>query len=153
MRNPLQGIACALAVLMLTGCGSVMTVERPQDPPPDAKAIILRYLRGEQLPQTQLAGDPGPGSLFGDMHKLGVVELSSPSLVQHPALGWTWLTCLRTHPADKPASDYALFVGNDRIRDARLSVAVDGCGTRSYEVLGQIKPPTKNKNKTDKNKK
>ena len=58
-------------------------------------------------------------------------------------MGWTWLAWMRTHPIGKPANDYALFIGDDRIKDARLSVATDGCATRSYEVLGEFSAPPK----------
>jgi len=123
-----------------------MTAEQPTGPAPDTKAIVLRYLRGEQRPRNTQDTDPGPGKLFGDVQKLGAVELSPPVPAQHPVLGWTSLACLRTHPPGKPASDYALFIGADSIRDARLSVGTDGCVTRSYEALGQFSAPVKKKN-------
>ena len=133
--------------LMLTGCGTVMPAEQPTGPAPDTKAIVLRYVRGEPNPKKTNDGDPGPGKLFGDVQKFGVVELSPPSPVRHDVLGWTSLVCLRTHPPGKPASDYALFIGADSIRDARLSIATDGCTARSYEVLGKFKAPAKKKDK------
>jgi len=137
-RNPALRLAGIVACLVLASCGTVMTTDQPQSPAPDAKAIVLRYLKKEQIPARPEVIDPGPGSLFGDVEKLGEVELSPPSPVQHPTLGWTWLSCLRVHPAAGPASDYALFIGDGRIRDARLSVATDGCATRSYEALGRF---------------
>jgi hypothetical protein len=122
-----------------------MTAEQPRGPAPDTKTVVLRYLRGEQRlrDMKDIDSDPGPGRLFGDVQKLGVVELSPPTLIQHPVLGWTWLACLRIHPPGKLASDYALFLGAESIRDARLSVVADGCATRSYELLGEFSAPAK----------
>jgi hypothetical protein len=145
MRNALLRTLCTVSCLMLTACGTVVTAEQPQGPPPDTKAIVQRYLRAEPAPKVPKDAGPGPGSLFSDVQKLGVVELSPPSLVQHPILGWTWLVCLRTHPVGQPTSDYSLFVGADSIRDARLSVATDGCAARTYDVLGQFTAPVKTK--------
>lgn len=136
-------IACAMSSLAVAGCGTVMTAQPPQGPAPDTKAVVLRYLRGTSDKPGPDSDDPGPGQLFKDPQKMGVVELSPASPVQHDALGWTSLVCMRTHPIGKPANDYALFIGNDRIRDARLSVATDGCATRSYDVLGQFSAPAK----------
>lgn len=136
-------IACAMSSLAIAGCGTVMTAQPPQGPAPDSKAVVLRYLRGMAELPTPDSGDPGPGQLFKDPQKMGVVELSPASSVQHDVLGWVWLACMRTHPIGKPANDYALFIANDRIRDARLSVATDGCATRSYDVLGQFSAPAK----------
>ena len=137
-------IACAMSSLAIAGCGTVMTTQPPQGPAPDSRAVVLRYLRGTPDKPGPDSGDPGPGQLFKDPPKLGAIELSPASLVQHDAMGWTWLACMRTHPIGKPANDYALFIGGDRIRDARLSVATDGCATRSYEILGQFSAPPKN---------
>ena len=120
-----------------------MMTDQPQNAPPDTKAIVLRYLRKDPGPAKPGNTDPGLGTLFADVQKLGTVELSPPTLVQHQTLGWTWLACLRTHPADGPVADYALFIGDERIRDARLSVATDGCATRSYETLGRYTEPAK----------
>jgi hypothetical protein len=139
-------IACAVSSLTVAGCGTVMTASPPQGPAPDTKAVVLRYLRGTPDKPGPDSTDPGPGSLFRDPQELGMIELSPPSLVQADVPGWTWLACMRTHPIGKPANDYALFIGGDRIRDARLSVATDGCATRSYEVLGQFSAPPKNPN-------
>jgi hypothetical protein len=137
-------IACAVSSLTVAGCGTVMTASPPQGPAPDTRAVVLRYLRGTPDKPGPDSGDPGPGQLFKDPPKLGAIELSPASLVQHDAMGWTWLACMRTHPIGKSANDYALFIGDDRIRDARLSVVTDGCATRSYEVLGQFSAPPKN---------
>lgn len=136
-------IACAMSSLAVAGCGTVMTAQPLQGRAPDTKAVVLRYLRGEGNPPAADSADPGPGQLFKDPSKLGVIELSPASLVQHDVLGWTWLACVRTHPIGKPANDYALFIGDDRIRDARLSVVTDGCATRPYEVLGEFSAPSK----------
>lgn len=123
-----------------------MTTDQPQSAAPDAKAIVLRYLKKDPALAKPGPSDPGPGSLFASVDKLGMIELSAPSPVQHPTLGWTWLACPRTHPAHGSASDYALFIGTDSIRDARLSVATDACATRTYEPLGRFNEPVK---KTD----
>jgi hypothetical protein len=136
-------IACAISSLTVAGCGTVMTAQPLQGPAPDTKAVVLRYLHGTAIPPAADSADPGPGQLFKDPAKLGAIELSTASAVQHDVLGWTWLACMRTHPSGKPAGDYALFIGDDRIRDARLGVVTDGCATRSYEVLGQFSAPAK----------
>jgi hypothetical protein len=136
-------IACVMSSVAIAGCGTVMTAQPPQGAAQDTKAVVLRYLRGTaDVPGTNSI-DPGPGQLFKDPKKMGVVELSPASLVQHDALGWTSLACMRIHPIGKAAHDYALFIGGDKIRDARLSVATDGCSTRSYEVLGEFSAPAK----------
>jgi len=137
-------IACAMSSLAIAGCGTVMTTQPPQGPAPDSRAVVLRYLRGTPDKPGPDSTDPGPGSLFRDPQELGMIDLSPPSLVQADVPGWTWLTCMRTHPVGKPAHDYALFIGDDRIRDARLSVVTDGCATRSYKILGQFSAPPKN---------
>ena len=145
-QNLPRWLAGVLGCFVLASCGTVMMKDQPQSPPPDTKVIVLRYLRKEPSPAKPGNADPGPGNLFANVQKLGAIELSPPSLVQHPTLGWTWLACLRTHPADGPAGDYALFIGDDRIRDARLSVATDGCATQSYEALGRFTEPAKKTN-------
>ena len=132
-----------MSSLAVAGCGTVMTAQPPQGAAPDTKAVVLRYLRGvSSLPAPESA-DPGPGQLFKDPQKLGTIELSPPSAVQNDVLGWTWMACMRTHPIAKAAHDYALFIDGDKVRDARLSVATDGCSTRSYEVLGEFSAPSK----------
>ena len=136
MTRPQRLAVCALAAVILTGCGTIAAWPQAQGRAPDTRAIVLRYLRGDKVPSPDVTVGPGPGSLFTNPQKLGSVELSQPDLVQHPTLGWTWLACLRTHPIERGTSDYALFMGPDRIRDARLSVATDRCAARAYQVLG-----------------
>ena len=146
MRISRRRTAIIVGFLLLTSCGTVMTTDQPQGAPPDAKAIVLRYLKKDPGLAKPGTSSPGPGSLFASVDKLGMIELSAPSPVQHPTFGWTWLACLRTHPADDAASDYALFIGTDSIRDARLSVATDACATQTYEPLGRFNERVK---KTD----
>jgi hypothetical protein len=138
-RYQVVGIVGIVGCLAVTGCGSVVTAERPQGPAPDTKAIVLRYLRGDAGGANEpIIPDLGVGQLFNEPQSLGAVELSPPSLVQHNVLGWTWLTCLRAHPIATPARDYALFIRNNRIEDARLSVATDRCASQTYEELGRF---------------
>jgi hypothetical protein len=134
MKHPRQRLICALVTLAVTGWAAGATAQH--GPAPDARAIVLRYLRSEPIPPAPPDVGSGPGALFNDPQKLGVVELSLPTPVEHPTLGWTWLACLRTHPVGKPVRDYALFIGMNRIRDARLSVQSDRCAARTYKVLG-----------------
>ena len=146
MRNPRQWLVGAICSLFMTGCivgpEAQQGPEVQQGPAPDARSIVLRYLRSEQIPPTTVT-TTGPGVLFTDPRKLGLIELSTPNSVQHPTLGWTWLVCLRTHPIGRPTNDYALFIGLDRIRDARLSIGTDRCATRPYQVLGVFEVPVK----------
>jgi len=128
----------------LAGCTATMAAAQAGRPaPPDTKAIVLRYLHSQPVPPAGADLGKGPGNLFADPKKLGLVELSPPSLVQHPMLGWTWVACLRTHPDGQSAHDYALFISGKRIQDARLSVATDHCAARKYEVLGVFGVPLK----------
>src|SRR3569833_516311 len=120
---PRQQSAFILGTLVLACCADVMALaQNSRATLPDTKAIVLRYLRSEPIPAAIEDTGSGPGDLFNDPKKLGIVELSRPTWVQHPTLGWTWLACLRTHPLDRPVGDYALFIGTQKIRDARLSV-------------------------------
>ena len=147
------------SLLLLTACGNMVVAEAPQATPPNQKDVVLRYLKGNppvpdrssaapvggvgSLVRDGFASDMfssgvGLGSLFRDPQKLGSIELSAPFLVQHNVLGWMWLTCMRTHPANAPARTYSLFMRNDTIEDARLSVVVDRCDGRSYAPIEPV---------------
>jgi hypothetical protein len=146
MRNMGRWLIGAAGGFILSSCGSVMMADQPQGPPPDSKSVVLRYLRTKLPPVEPGSAGSGPGKLFADVQKLGAVELSPPTSIRHPTVGWTWLTCFRTHPADGSTNDFALFIDANSIRDARLSVATDGCAARTYEALGRFDEPAK---KTD----
>lgn len=137
MRHILQRVLGAFAGFTLTCAMTIVAAAQTAAPPrPDAKAIVLRYLRTKPPVASPEDLGTGPGGLFGAPEKLGLLEISQPSPVQHPTLGRTWLACLRTHPADKPARDYALFMTASRIQDARLSIVSDRCAARTYQILG-----------------
>ena len=147
LRQRALGVFAGFA---LAGCTAAVAAAQAGPPaPPDAKAIVLRYLNSRPAPPAGTGLGSGPGNLFAGPKKLGPVELSPPSPVQHPVLGWTWVACLRTHPDGKPARDYALFISGNRIQDARLSVATDRCAARKYEALGVFGTAAKEKKREE----
>jgi len=145
----LHKIRCALLVCVgLTSCASISTADdlAPLGPAPNYKAIVSHYLRAgphaPKAPENVSAGvgtldvSVGVGTFFHAPQNFGLIEMSQVSLVRHNTLGWTWLTCLRSHPAGKPPSDYTIFIKDDDIVDVRRSVVTDKCATQSYETLG-----------------
>jgi hypothetical protein len=141
----LHKIRCALLVCVgLTSCASISTADdsAPQGPAPNYKAIVSRYLRADpRAPKAPEVVSAGVGTFFRAPQNFGLIELSQVSLVRHNTLGWTWLTCLRSHPAGKPPSDYTIFIKDDAIVDVRRSIETDNCATQSYETLGTFAAP------------
>lgn len=145
---PIKLALLFLLSMGITGCGTVAMPERMQDfgQPPDHVRIILRDLegRGSVAANDSMEKNPaGPAnaSVFANRTSLGRVEISDVAPVLHNTLGPAWLSCIRSFPAGKPATDYAIFIKDNKIADVRTALPPDDCGPRQYRPLVVIPPP------------
>ena len=76
-----------------------------------------------------------------NVERLGSVEISGVSQVRHPTKGLVWLTCIRSYPEGRLSTDYAIFIRDNKIVDARNSIVPDACAKQQYLPLIVIPPP------------
>jgi hypothetical protein len=75
------------------------------------------------------------------------LEVSGLRPVNH-LKGPAWLTCLRVDPGGNP-QQYAIFIQNDTVIEARVAVVIDQCHKEAYSPLQPPEPekpapPTRN---------
>lgn len=149
MKSHAVMILLALAI-ETSGCGGV-AAQRSGGPQtaPDYRNIILRDLRAG-LGQTVSRSKPNDDgaapaeqsrSVFLNARRLGRVEISEVSQTLHNTLGVVWFACIRSFPAAGRSTDYAVFLDDTRIVDARTSVVTDNCSKQPYFPLIDIPPP------------
>lgn len=144
----LKIIRIAFFLVSAAGCSSIAAPDSASNSGlvPDYRRIVLRDLqagRGQSAPKEasdDKAATPGKPnrSVFLNVERLGRVEISEVSQVLHSTRGWVWLTCIRSYPDGRPSTDYAIFISNNKIVDARTSVITDNCSTQKYELLTVI---------------
>ena len=74
------------------------------------------------------------GTVFPNAAELGVLEISNVRQADHSLKGQAWLTCLRIHAGDAP-QEYAVFIRDGKIVDARSGVAIDRCKQQTYSAF------------------
>ena len=109
-------------------------------PMPDYRQIVLRDLQGRDQGAGKATADnqatlPARGSVFVNRSSLGRVEISGATKVLHNTRGPVWLACIRSFPVGRPSTDYAIFLKDNGIVDARTSLSLDNCASRQYSLL------------------
>ena len=145
---PSKLVLLFLLSMGITGCGTMATPEGMQDfgQPPDHVRIILRDLEGRtpvaaKDPAEKNLADHAKTSVFANRASLGRVEISDVAPALHNTMGPVWLSCIRSFPSGKPATDYAIFIKDNKIVDVRAALPPDDCEPRQYRPLIVIPPP------------
>ena len=132
--------SCILALSIgLSGCAAGNTVIQnlPDQNPPDAP--VSQKLPDVSQPTDlsepnyrQIVAD-NIGTIFANPAELGILEISNVRQADH-LKGQAWLTCLRIHAGDAP-QEYAVFIRDGKIVDARSGVAIDRCKQQTYSAF------------------
>ena len=141
----------AFCLLSTTDCSRTAFSYSKSDPglAPDYRRIVLRDLQAGRSPITSgettkdepATPDRQERSIFLNVERLGSVEISGVSQVRHPTKGLVWLTCIRSYPEGRLSTDYAIFIRDNKIVDARNSIVPDACAKQQYLPLIVIPPP------------
>lgn len=146
-KRTLIGITLAAEV---AGCGTISPSQLhvSSGTPPAYKQIVLRDLQASlnksSTKETLNGGGKKPEEVvqgtFVNAARLGRVEISGVSQTAHKTLGVVWFAYLRSYPAGAGPSDYAIFMSDVGVLDARRSLLIDDCGNKHYTLL-MLAPP------------
>jgi hypothetical protein len=151
MRRVVTGLAIGLLGASCS-MNSLASNEPTGETPPDARAAIKASLE-HPANASDLEQDDGvrERSIFPVNRRVGNVGISSAQIKTLTNLhGWAWETCMRA-TVDGVDGNYAVFVANGKVVDARTALPVDHCEQQNYIPLSINRPeppPKSNKGKS-----
>jgi hypothetical protein len=133
--------SCILALSIgLGGCAAGNTViqnlpdQNPLDAPVSQKLPDASQPAELSEPNYRQIVAENIGTIFANPAELGILEISNVRQADHSLKGQAWLTCLRIHAGDAP-QEYAVFIRDGKIVDARSGVAIDRCKQQTYSAF------------------
>ena len=128
---------------------SLASNEPTSETPPDARAAIKASLEHPANASDPMQDDAvRKASIFPIQRRVSDVGISSAQTRTLTNFhGWAWETCMRA-TVDGVDGNYAVFVANGKVVDARTALPIDHCKQRTYIPLSINRPePSSTSNK------